>query len=288
MPYRSEIQVADNELFLHFDTNNVIELRDLTTVLRSIADFAQSPRQLGPHAKITLRSVKSGSPTSVWIEVINTAGSIAGIAQLGLGLAMAIESKRENKVAKALALLLVNNDVVDFDFAFREGAGRMIKRITMQREEMPAVKRLRQPRVVTATGRAAGRGYAEAISQAVIPSDRVEVLEQEALARPDRQLNLVGRLGSEEGGGLIFTTLSGRSYRAKLSLGPQNVPRMDTHLFVRASVPQTGEGDIWIHEAYDIDQEGLPSAIDGEAIESSLPSRSNGQRRVRRHSTPDH
>lgn len=148
MPAPENIDLATNELFFHFETNNVVEVEDLAAFLTALARTARSDEHLGPEAKVFVRRIAAGSPTSVWVVLLDYAGNAAGVAQLGIGVLMMIEARKANKLADSLATLIVHSDTVGLDCAFRDQTGDL-RRVRMDRSEIPAVlraERRTQPR----------------------------------------------------------------------------------------------------------------------------------------------
>ena len=151
MPLPDLGNLPDNQIVLHFETNNVIEMGQLSTVFSEFARLAYEDPRIGWDSTVVLIRVKSGSPTTAWIEVLNTGGAIAGIGQFGLGVAVLLQENRQRKLCRRIAELMCDNDVTEFSIAVREEGGSANRKITMARSQIPAVAMIEAERNNTQT-----------------------------------------------------------------------------------------------------------------------------------------
>lgn len=138
MPRPNVEGLTSSQLLIHFETNNVIDMGQLSLVFFEIARLAAADPGIGPEAQIILRTVMSGSPTTAIIEILNAAGAAAGIGDFGIGLANLIMENRQRKVSRRVGELMFDNDVSEFMIAVRDPDGDGIRRITMDRQRIPA------------------------------------------------------------------------------------------------------------------------------------------------------
>ena len=139
MPMPELGNLPNNQIVLHFETNNVIEMGQLSVVFSEFAKLAHEDPRIGWGATVVLLRVKSGSPTTAWVEILNVGGAVAGIGQFGLGVAALLQGNQQRKLCRRVAELMLDNDVLEFSIAVKEPDGLANRKMTMTRGQIPAV-----------------------------------------------------------------------------------------------------------------------------------------------------
>lgn len=212
MPMPEIDDLPENQLVLHFETNNVIEMAQLSAVFYEFAALAHADPLIGPDATIVILRLKSGSPTTTWIEILNAAGAAAGVASFGLALAVFIQERSSRKFSRRLAELMDHNDVTDFTIGVRDAFGNGVKRISLSREDMPAVGALERERELQRQRRLAELDDQdfEALAEGRL---RLEGPAAGALQSRSEHVELTGRIVTTHGGRFAILRTDDREYR---------------------------------------------------------------------------
>lgn len=147
MPMPELGNMPTDQIVLHFETNNVIEMVQLSAVFSEFAKLAHEHPSIGRGATVVLRRVNSGSPTTAWVEILNAGGAVAGIGQFGLGVATLLQNNQQRKLSRRVAELMLDNDVIEFSIATKDPDGMGNRQMTMKRDQIPAVAALEAERV---------------------------------------------------------------------------------------------------------------------------------------------
>lgn len=220
MPMPDINDLPENQIVLHFETNNVIEIAQLSALFYEFAAFARSDQRIGQDAVIVLLRLKSGSPTTTWIEILNAVGSAAGVGSFGIGLAAFIQEYRGRKLSRRLAELMFDNDVTDFTIGVRDMDGGSVRRISLAREDMPAVGALERERDLQRQRRIAAREDLQ--TEAVLArGPRLESVRLTSSVDPlSEEVELTGRIVTTHGGQFALFRTVDREYQI---VSPRNL-----------------------------------------------------------------
>lgn len=148
MPLPENLEADSYDLWLRFESNNVIDVDHLAKFLREISRLARTKVFYGRGATVTLRRLSSDSPTTILIQVLDVAGNLAGVGQLGIGILMLIQERKGHQLAKALAVIMTDDDVYELSALFRDPSGDGARRVAVSREQVPAVLQLAAEREI--------------------------------------------------------------------------------------------------------------------------------------------
>lgn len=142
------------------------------------------------------------------------------MGSFGIGLAAFIQEYRGRKLSRRLAELMFDNDVTDFTIGVRDMDGGSVRRISLAREDMPAVGALERERDLQRQRRIAAREDLQ--TEAVLV--RGPRLESERLTSSvdplSEEVELTGRIVTTHGGQFALFRTVDREYQI---VSPRNL-----------------------------------------------------------------
>lgn len=144
MPLPETLDLAENQFALHFETNEQLDAGRLGRVLQALSTEASRFKPFKHEAQLTVRSLKSGSPTTVILDVVFVMGSLATIGGFVILVADKVANSKSSAISRRVAELMEDDGVAYLEVAHIQKGKLNIVR--MEREELPAIRALRTRR----------------------------------------------------------------------------------------------------------------------------------------------
>jgi hypothetical protein len=237
-----DLQLSPTQFALHFETNHDIEARRLGAALIALDNEVRRFNELGPQARLTVRHVRAASPAILVLDVLEVMSHLAGVGSFVGFVMMQVRTSRRSALSRRLAEVMEDDGVVELTAMYRNVVGGELMRISVNREEVPAVRDLRAER--------APRQIPDSISANIIAATDTAALFE---PRPDEssspvrlstaslddpgldpsrtdedprahEVALIGRFESDGGDRTKFVTLQGEELDVNAS------PELDSHI----------------------------------------------------------
>ena len=153
-------KVAADQIVFRFNTNAQIDAGRLAQFLSALASEIENFAEFPPNTHLTVRRIEADSPMVIVTQIIPM---MADLSAIGAFVFMAMQmfgKEPEQPLAKRLAEIMEDDSVINLEILYRAPSGEP-KEFTVARDEVAAVKLLRQERGQSLKNSTAGRAELE-------------------------------------------------------------------------------------------------------------------------------